>query len=224
MKCEVWNVEWSALKRGGPYEFCYLFVISRRFKIFCKGARKYYMTWNVGFSRCKYVLDIALADVIPFIDDTITHSDKLKILVFRLKDLTELILHGAATKNTKYIYTTWLKNQILENIPCLCETKKEKFTLVTLDSEIGRALFEACQSSSHDDRMIISKAASVIRKQLFNNDEIFDGDLSRERQMASIPQVLHQLIQLLLKGGTCNNTTFSICSSNMANNISKLIR
>ena len=104
-------------------------------------------------------------------------------------------------QNMLYVHATRSKNQILENVPCLCETKKGKFTLHTLNSKMGRALFEelyfACQNSSHDDGMINAKAASVIRKQLFNNDEIFNGDLSRERQMASILQVLHQLIQLL---------------------------
>ena len=83
-----------------------------------------------------------------------------------------MILHGAANKDKKYVHATRLKNQILENVHCLCETKKGKFTLLILDSEMGRALFEACQGSGHDDGMIIAKAASVIRKQLFNNDEI----------------------------------------------------
>ena len=107
------------------------------------------------------------------------------IPLFQLKYLVELykkqlILHRAVTKDTKYVYATPLKTQILENVPCLCKTKKGKFTLLTLDSEMRRALLEACQGSSYDDGMIIAKAASVIRRQLFNNDEIFNGDLSRE--------------------------------------------
>ena len=45
---------------------------------------------------------------------------------------------------------------------------------------MSRALLEACQGCSYDDGMIIAKAASVIRRQLFNNDEMFNGDLSKE--------------------------------------------
>ena len=166
---------------------------------------------------------------ITYIEDIIIYSDELTIPVFQLKDLTELYkkqmtLHGTATKDTKYLHATRFKNQIIENVLCLCKTKKGKFTLFTLDSEMGRALFEACQSSSHNDGMIIVKAASVIRKQLFNNDEIFNGDLSKKQRMASISQVLHQLIQLLLEIGTCNDNNYSTCSSNIANNISQLIR
>ena len=65
---------------------------------------------------------------------------------------------------------------------------------------MARAFFESCQSYSHDDGKIIAEAPSVIRKQLFNNDEIITGDPPRERQMASVPQVLHHLIQFLLGG------------------------
>ena len=78
-------------------------VISQHFKIFCKGVHKYYMTENVGFSRCIYVIGIALADVITYIEDTLTYSDELTISVFQLKDLTEvckkqMVLPGAASK------------------------------------------------------------------------------------------------------------------------------
>ena len=133
------------------------------------------MTENVGFRRCIYLLGIAIADVITCAEDTITYSEKLTIPVFELKDLTELykkqmILHGAATKDRKYVHATWLKNQILENVFCLCEIKNRNFTFLTLDSEMGRALFKVCQSSNHDDGMINAKTASVVRKQLFNND------------------------------------------------------
>ena len=46
---------------------------------------------------------------------------------------------------------------------------------------------------------------------------------SRERQMASIPHVLLQLLQFLLEGGTCNDKNYTTCSSNIANNFSQLI-
>ena len=88
---------------------------------------------------------------------------------------------------------------------------------------MGSALFEASQNSSHDDGMIIAEAPSVIRKQLFNNDEIITGDPPRERQMASVPQVLHHLIQFLLEGGTFNENNYSIFFFlNIANNIFQL--
>ena len=77
--------------------------------------------------------------------------------------------------------------------------------------------------SIHNDGMIIAKAAFVLRKQLFNNDEIFNGGLTREQQMASIPQVLHQLIKLLSEGGTCNDNTI-LLALQILQMISQLIR
>ena len=72
------------------------------------------MTENVGFRHCIDVLGIVLADVIAYIEDTISYNDELTIPVFQLKYLTELykkqmISHGAATKDTKYVYATHLK-------------------------------------------------------------------------------------------------------------------
>ena len=135
-----------------------------------------------------------------------------------------MILHGVATKDTKYVHATPLKNQILEKVPCLCETGKKKLTLFTLGSEMGRALFEACQSSSHDCGMIIAKATSVIHKQLFNNDEMFKGDMSREQKNGFYSTSLVLAYTTSVRRRTCNDKNYSTCSSNIANNISQFIR
>ena len=58
-----------------------------------------------------FLIGLALADVITCAEDTITYSEELTIPVFELKDLAELykkqmILHGAATKDRKYVHAT----------------------------------------------------------------------------------------------------------------------
>ena len=72
------------------------------------------MTEKVGFMRCIYVLAAALADVITYIEGTITSSDELTIPVFQLKDVTDLhkkqvILQRAATKDTTYSWNHSIK-------------------------------------------------------------------------------------------------------------------
>ena len=79
-------------------------------------------------------------------------------------------------------------------MPGSCGVKDGKYVLLTLDSEIGRALFEAFQSSKHDEAMTLAKAADIVRRQ------IFAVDLSREWQRASLPNVLWQLVQLIIGG------------------------
>ena len=49
--------------------------------------------------------------------------------------------------------------------------------MLTLDREMGRALFEACKRNSLDDGILLAKAANIIRRELFLGDELFDGDV-----------------------------------------------
>ena len=59
----------------------------------------------------------------------------------------------------------------------LFEAKDGCNVLLTLDSEVGRAVFKPCNSNTHDDGIIITKAAHILQKQLFLNKQVFDGDL-----------------------------------------------
>ena len=135
----------------------------------------------------------------------------------------QLIMHGASPELTKNTHCTRLKEKILDRIPGLCETKKGRSILYTIDGQIGQALFEACISSNEEDGVIISKAAEVIRKVLFSCEETFDGDVSQDRQLRSVPKILVQLISLIIEGGDLDRTI----SSNLeriACNISQLIK
>ena len=49
--------------------------------------------------------------------------------------------------------------------------------------------------------MTLVRAASIIRRTLLINDEVFDGDLSEESERKSVPSSLVQLISLILVGG-----------------------
>ena len=50
--------------------------------------------------------------------------------------------------------------------------------------------------------MIISEATKIIRKSIFENVEIFDGDFSFPKQKASVSKQLVQLIPLILEDNT----------------------
>ena len=54
------------------------------------------------------------------------------------------------------VHSTRLRLQLLERVPGPCEAKDERNVLVTLDSEVGRAVFEACNSSTNDTGIIIT--------------------------------------------------------------------
>ena len=58
-----------------------------------------------------------------------------------------------------------------------CHGRKE-----TINDEVGRALFEACESTDDDISKLFTKVARLIRRQMFVKEEVFNGDLSKERK------------------------------------------
>ena len=67
----------------------------------------------------------------------------------------------------KNVHSTRLKLKILEDIPGPREEKQGKDVVITVDGEMGRAVFEACQYSSQNDGFILPKAAKITSKDLF---------------------------------------------------------
>ena len=137
-----------------------------------------------------------------------------------LKDLRKLYQEklrflGA---NNADVNVTRLKEEILKQIPGLCEKKSGKYVLLTV-TEVGRALFESSQSSSIDEGIILSKAAKIVRKYMFLREETFSGDLSKQRQRLSVPDSLYHLIALILEENVDVSNLKSITL-----NIAQLIR
>ena len=58
--------------------------------------------------------------------------------------------------------------------------------------------------SSTDDVLVMADAAKRIRRVLFCESQIFDGDTSLECQESSVPTILVRLVSMLLEGGKPN--------------------
>ena len=166
--------------------------------------------------------------VLQYIEDTIVFLAEEAMPVFRLQDLTsiykkQMLKHGALEKDAKRVHSTRMRllKQLLEHVPGLCEAKDERNFLLTLDKEVGSAVLEACNSSTNDNGIIIAIAAHILRKQLFLSKKVFDGDLIRKRESNSVPLLLLQMIQMMLKD---NASKISNESSRVIINISQLIR
>ena len=146
---------------------------------------------------------IALPEVVSFIENSIELSEEGVSPVFHLNELLKLHKQELTQQGLvdDYVHDTRFKVKNLELIPCLTESKAGKFVLLTLKEDIVRALFEACRSSDEEEGMTLVRAASRIRRTLLINDEVFDGDLSEERQRKSVPSSLVQLVSLILDGG-----------------------
>ena len=70
---------------------------------------------------------------------------------------------------------------------------------------------------------MLPKTAKIIRKNLFEYEVMFDGDLSIEKQQKSVPGVLVKLVAMILEGGTPDRD-LSANLTQISTNISQLIR
>ena len=82
-------------------------------------------------------------------------------------------------------------------------------------------MLEACNSNTHDDETIITKAAHILQKQLLLNKKVFDGNITRKRQSSFVSLLLAQTIQMILED---NASKISNESLRVAVNIFQVIR
>ena len=148
--------------------------------------------------------------------------------MFVLKDLVkmynELLLDlGANVEFIRKVHSTILKESIMKHVSCLHEKKKGKDVLVTLEEHVGHAIFEVSKTSSFDEGIILSATAKIIRHHLFSPDQVFDGDLSQQKQTASVSRKLIHLVSLILEG-TSQHQQVSENTHAIAVNLSQLIR
>ena len=93
------------------------------------------------------------------------------------------------------------KGNFKKNSPVIW-TKKWKCLSFSLDGENGLALFKVSNNSTTDEDMIISETAKIIRKSMFKNVEILDGNFSFQKQKGLVSKQLVQLIPLILEDNT----------------------
>ena len=66
------------------------------------------------------------------------------------------------------INVTRLNKEILKELPTLCEQRNGKCILLTLDSHVGKTLFDVTQNSHKDDGIVLPRAAKIICKYMFD--------------------------------------------------------
>ena len=169
---------------------------------------------------------MALSEIVSVIEENILGSENAA--VFMMKDLKimyqDRLTHlGASSDFVEKVNVTRLKEKLLAQIQGLVEKKKGKHVLLTLDGEIGKAMFEASLDSSQDEGIVLCRAAKIVRKYLFQDEIEFIGDTSTECQKSSVPTHLLHLIGMILEGVTSYDK-ISKKTEEIATNLSQLIR
>ena len=90
----------------------------------------------------------------------------------------------------------------LKEVKGLHEEKKGRCSMLMIEGSVGRAVFEASQNSMVDEGVILSKAAGIVRNNLFSQDQSFDGNLASDPK-SLLPIHLLRLLALIFEG--CKN-------------------
>ena len=96
------------------------------------------------------------------------------------------------------VHTTRLKDRILAAIPDLKSQTEGRDILLIYDEAIGTALKQACNDDC--DALILAKASNIIRRDVFELTQSFNGRFPVDCQEKAVPQSLAALVNMLLIG------------------------
>ena len=91
-----------------------------------------------------------------------------------------VFMMNALPEQIEKVNVTRLKEHTLKEVKGLHEEKKGRYSMLMIEGSVGRAVFEASQNSMVDEGVILSKAAGIVRNNLFSQDQSFDGNLASD--------------------------------------------
>jgi hypothetical protein len=167
---------------------------------------------------------IVLAELISYIQDC--HSESEDIKIFKLSDLARLYsnrLQQMGVFTDTPLNVTHLKNRILANIPDLEAHKQGREIHLVFNADLGKLLTKV--NGFDDDAVILSKAATIVRKDLLeHNYQEFGGKFDENCQESSIPQSLKSLIAMILGGPNIETQSAKFVETQAILSIAQLMR
>ena len=116
-----------------------------------------------------------------------------------------------------------MKEDLLEQVSGLREQRDGKYVILTVGDEFGAALIQCSQSTVKEDDIGISKAAKIVRRCMFKEYEIFDGNLSSRKQKSSVSVTLLRLVSLIMNGENSEENV-STAAESLTLNMAQLLR
>ena len=142
---------------------------------------------------------IAFAELVSYIEDC--RKDTELAPIFKLTDLISLYtttLKQLGTGAAGRIHSTKLKDRILSFFPDM-EAHKQGRNLVLIGNEhIGSALSKACEYDADNDAVILARAARIVRRDMLQLKNKFDGSFDSKCQEESVPSSLMAIPQPVL--------------------------
>ena len=147
----------------------------------------------------------AFAELVTYIESF--ESDGGNENIFKLSDLNRMYINRLKELGTDASSnSSHLKDKLLSTISALSEHKSKYETVLSFRKHVGNNLLAAKQSNSENDRLILMRAASIVRKDIFRTNYQFRGSLLDD-QYNDISEPLRFLVKLILSGNDISNET-----------------
>lgn len=169
----------------------------------------------------KIAKGVALAELISSIEE---EAEINQASVFILADLAKVYvkrIEQLCGQKEGRINTTYLKNKILLNIPYLREYKDGRNVYLAYDETVSTMLKES--NNFDNDFIVLSKAATIIRNDMFKTKSKFTGTFEQDCQQKSTSKTLQSFISMVLDGSNIHNNIENIIDKHNALTIAQLI-
>ena len=154
-------------------------------------------------STPKFVYGSVVGELIQHIHDAYLFGSSSP--VFRLCELTNLVANRMCNlgldKEKCNVNATRLKDELLTFVPGLTAKKSGREVLLIFEDDAGDAIRDACAFNAMNDGMCLAKAASILRRNMFDEYPRFKGSFSDDYTCEkSVPCTIVQFIRMVLEG------------------------
>ena len=145
---------------------------------------------------------VAFSEIVRKLEDCKMCTSDCKVL--KLSDvkreyLTRLQELGAPTRDHS-VHSTRFKDKLLVSIPGLSAYPKGREVLLVFENSFAQVLSESLEREQDSKITSLARAAEIVRDDMFNNSDLFNGTFSQACQQRSVSPSLLTLVKMILVG------------------------
>ncbi len=146
--------------------------------------------------------------------------------VFKLSDIKKeyqarLQELGVRTEEQS-THSTRFKDKLLASIPGFCAHAIGREVLLVFEHHIAQVLSESLDGKQDCKMKSLARAAEIVREDMFNNSDPFNGAFSQACQQRSVPPSLLTLVNMILEG--TNDKSHELGNQQAALSIAQLLK
>ena len=142
---------------------------------------------------------IALAELVSYIEDA--RTDRETVPIFKLADLVKMYsarVEQLGTCLSGRVNSTRLKNRILAYFPDIQAHKEGRDVLLISSKDVGPTMKRATEQNTDTNAIHLARAATIVRREIFNRKTCFTGEFDSNCQEKSLPKSLVALVSMVL--------------------------